>query len=241
MANDQIRETAVAAPYLPFKTFLSSLDPFSQGVPPKIDRSLWNQSGFMQGLIMNAYRFFHLVDVNDKPTATLQQLVKSKNDARQGEIAKLLDVGYPEVMAHDLSTMTPKMLDEQLDRYNVTGDTKKKAATFFLQAAKFAGLPLSNFLTDKIRSTGTKRRRRTEADTENRNDKGNNLPPVHTSGSSRIVKLSEGGTITLTISVDVFSLNKEDREFVFGLIDELQQYENNHPGDELVDDEPEEV
>jgi len=62
-------------PYLPFKTFLSSLDTLSQGVPPKLDRSCWkNQSGVNQGLIMSAYRFFGLVDPGDSSTDTLVTL-----------------------------------------------------------------------------------------------------------------------------------------------------------------------
>jgi hypothetical protein len=231
MATQTIRDTPLPAPYLPFKTFLSSLDPFSQGIPPKIDRTLWNQSGFVQGLIMNAYRFFHLVDVNNKPAPEFQHLVKSKDAERKGQIKKLLDIGYPEIMGHDLATMTPKMLDELIDSYNVNGETKKKATTFFLQAARFADIPLSNFLTEKIRSTsGTKRRRKAEGETEHRVAK---IPPFNlSSGSSRSVTLADGGTVTLTISVDVFSLGKEDREFVFGLIDHLQQYEADHSSDD---------
>src|SRR5258708_3067489 len=124
MATQTIRDTPLPAPYLPFKTFLSSLDPFSQGIPPKIDRTLWNQSGFVQGLIMNAYRYFHLVDVNSKPAPEFQQLVKAKDAERKAQIKQLLDIGYPEIMGHDLATMTPKMLDELIDAYNVSGETK---------------------------------------------------------------------------------------------------------------------
>jgi len=228
----EIRDTVLPAPYLPFKTFLGSLDPFTQGIPPKIDRTLWNQSGFMQGLIMNGYRFFHLVDVNSKPTPEFANLVKSKNEMRKEEIKKLLNLGYPEVMSHDLATMTPRMLDEQMGKYNVSGETKKKAITFFLQAAKFADIPLSSFLTEKIRNTsGTKRRRKSETETEVQHQK----PQMQqTSGSSRSVELADGGTVTLTISVDAFSLGKADREFVFGLIDQLQKYDDEHSveGDE---------
>ena len=75
------------------------------------------------------------MDANNKPAPALQKLVKSKDEERKQQIKMLLEVGYPEIMMHDLSTMTPRMLDEQLDKYNVSGDTKKKAVTFFLQAA----------------------------------------------------------------------------------------------------------
>lgn len=234
MAHQEIRDTVLPAPYLPFKTFLGSLDPFLQGIPPKIDRTLWNQSGFVQGLIMNAYRYFHLVDANNKPTPEFHQLVKSKVEERKAQIKQLLDIGYPEVTMHDLATMTPRILDELMDKYNVSGETKKKATTFFLQAAKFADIPLSNFLTEKIRNTsGTRRRRRIDGEIDTRSQR----PAFHaTDGSSRSVALAEGGTVTLTISADVFGLGKEDREFVFRLIDQLQQYESEHPS---VDDEDE--
>src|SRR5262249_54666960 len=150
---------SVPAPYLPFKTLVSSFDPFSQGLPPRIDRTIWrSQSGLLQGLILNAYRFFLLVDDNDKPTKAFHQLIQKKGDERKGEIAALLKSGYPEIAKHDLMTMTPRMLDELMDNYNVSGDTKKKAVTFFLQAAKYAEVPLSNFLTDITRSTASRRR-----------------------------------------------------------------------------------
>jgi hypothetical protein len=242
MASQEIRDTVLPAPYLPFKTFLSSLDPFSQGVPPKIDRTLWNQSGFVQGLIMNAYRYFHLVDANDKPTPEFKRLVTAKDEARKAEIKTLLDVGYPEIiLGHELTNMTPKMLDELMDKYNVSGETKKKATTFLLQAAKFAEVPLSSFLTEKIRNTaGTKRRRKSDNENENRPFKQSAIVNKPSSGASRSVALEDGGTITLTISVDVFSLGKEDREFVFGLIDRLQQYEACHSSDGNEDSEEDE-
>lgn len=240
MATQEIRDTVLPAPYLPFKTFLSSLDPFAQGIPPKIDRSLWNQSGFVQGLILNAYRYFHLVDANDKPTPEFQQLVRSKNEDRKKLVKKfLLDIGYPEiVLMHDLATMTPKMLDELMEKYNVSGETKKKSITFFLQAAKFADVPLSNFLTEKIRNTSGPRRRRNGAKGEvDTRIESQTFPPARTPGTTRSVVLSGGGTVALTVSVDLFSLGKDDREFVFGLIDRLQQYEGEHPSDGEGEDE----
>ena len=233
MATQEIRDTVLPAPYLPFKTFLSSLEPFSQGIPPKVDRTLWNQSGFVQGLIMNAYRYFHLVDVNDKPTPQFQQLVKSKNEERKAEIKKILEIGYPEITAmHDLATMTPKMLDELMDKYNVSGQTKKKATTFFLQAAKFADVPLSSFLTEKIRNTAGPRRRKNVNNNPVIEQIKRNENTLAGQGTAKSVTLSGGGTVTLEVSVNLFFLNKEDRDFVFGLIDELQEYEDSHSAEE---------
>jgi len=232
MAHQEIRDTVIPAPYLPFKTFLGSLDPFSQSIPPRIDRTLWNQSGLVQGLIMNAYRYFHLVDANDKPTPQLQQLVKSKNESRKAQIKDLITISYPEIVSlHDLATMTPKMLDELMEKYNVTGETKKKAVTFFLQAAKFAEMPLSSFLTEKIRSTsGPRRRPATVSATNNRVTTG--TPSGIASTNTKRIYLASNGTVEMTISYDPFSISKDDRDFVFELIDRLQQYDEAHPSEE---------
>jgi len=232
MANQEIRDTAIAAPYLPFKTFLGSLDPFSQGIPPKIDRTLWNQSGFVQGLIMNAYRYFHLVDANDKPTPQFQQLVKSKNESRKAEVKKLIEIGYPEIVAmHDLATMTPKMLDELIEKYKVTGETKKKAVTFFLQAAKFAEMPLSNFLSERIRSTSGTRRRPATVSTASNRVTTSTASGVANTNTKRLY-LASNGIVEMTISYDPFAISKDDRDFVFELIDKLQKYDEAHPSEE---------
>lgn len=236
MADQEIRDTVIAAPYLPFKTFLGSLDPFSQGIPPKIDRTLWNQSGFVQGLIMNAYRYFHLVDTNSKPTPQFQQLVKSKNESRKAEIKKLLAVGYPEIVSmHDLATMTPKMLDELMEKYNVSGDTKKKAVTFFLQAAKFAEMPLSNFLTEKIRTTTGTRRRPATTSTSKQRVTTSTESGIASTNTKRL-NLASDGTVEVTISYDPFAISKDDRDFIFELIDKLQQYDEAHPSEDGEDE-----
>src|SRR5215831_6141036 len=66
--NNKPEPKKKTAPYLPFKTFMNSLDTFSQGVPGTLDRTIWkSQAGLMQGLIMNTYRFFGLVDEFDAP------------------------------------------------------------------------------------------------------------------------------------------------------------------------------
>lgn len=237
MANQEIRDTVIPAPYLPFKTFLSSLDPFSQGIPPKIDRTLWNQSGFVQGLIMNAYRFFNLVDTHDKPTAMFQKVVKSKNDERKSAVKNLLELGYPEIVTqHDLATMTPKMLDELMEKYNVSGDTRKKAVTFFLQAAKFAETPLSNFLAEKIRNTGATRRRATTITTSSKKVTTGTPFGIANTNTKRIY-LASNGTIEMTVSYDPFSISKDDRDFIFGLVDQLQKYDEAHPSEADGEDE----
>lgn len=204
------------APYLPWKTFFHSLDVFSQAIPPKIYRSVWRQSGLMQGLVMGAYRFLGLVEADDKPSAMLSVLIAP--DTRQAAMAELLKVGYSSIFTHDLASMTIDTLNEEIEKYNVSGSTKKKAVTFFLQAAKYAGLPLSPFI--QVRSTtGSRRRRMRNGEDEPESEI---IPPPN--GSEKIVDLNSGGTVTLKVSVDFLALSEGDRKFVFELVDRMNSY-----------------
>jgi hypothetical protein len=211
-----------AAPYLPWKTFLNSVDVFSQAMPPRIHRTIWRQSGLMQGLLMGAYRFFGLVDEDYRPTAALTKLSTAPSEERTQVVADMLRASYPEIMSHDLTTMTIPILHELIEKYNVGGATKKKAVTFFLQAAKFANLPLSSFI--QTRSSGP-RRRRARIDEE----LGEEMQPSTSSATEKRVELNSGGTLTLKVDVDFLSLSESDRSFVFGLVDKLAGYMQKRP------------
>lgn len=216
-------------PYLPYRTFLSSLDRLAEGVPPKIDRGIWkNQTGTVQSLIMGAYKFFGLIDDQSKPTKRLQDLVAHRD--KPNELVKaLLEEKYAEVIKHNLSTMTESLINGYFeDAFGVDGDTKRKSITFFLQAAKAVGMPLSSFLQSqvRVRTSGTRRRRRSENDEE--------LDEIDSEDSSdtgeeKTIELKSGGTLTLSASVKFFDLGPEDRMFVFELLDKLREYEHKTP------------
>ena len=215
-----------SAPYLPFKTFLGALEALNHGVPPMIDRSIWRtQPGGVQGQIMGALRFFNLIDDLNKPTENLRRLIEKK-DHRPQAIRALLEWSYSELIKGDLTRMTAKMLEDGMEQYGVSGETKKKAVTFFLQAARYGDLPLSPYLQAQIRATpGTRRRRRKdgeellEADTPVAGG-----GPTQLIGQSETVELKSGGSVTITISINPFSLEQSDRSFVFDLIDKLKGY-----------------
>lgn len=226
------------APYLPFATFLSSLDAFTQGVPPKLDRTLWrSQSGFVQGLIMNAYRFFGLVDEDDNDSATdyLVNMVRNK-EQRPKILRDLLYAQYEDILeGHDLTKMTMKMLESQFEKsFAVTGTTKQKAIAFFLKAAKFAEMPLSTFLASQLRNAAPRKKRakqrleRTNGDEEETLDDG--LPPI--SGAvTHTVQLASGGTVSVIVTANPFTMPLEDRNFVFSMIDMVQKYEAQKQGE----------
>jgi hypothetical protein len=229
---------AAPAPYLPFLTFQGAIAALEHGIPKNIDRTMWpSQSGLVQTQILMAFRFFGLVDDEDCPTDLLYELVEEK-DRRPATITKLLNQSYTAIIDHDLTKMTPKMVDDAMEQYNVTGETKRKAVTFFLRAAKFTGMPMHPLLSAMVRNTGPRKKRAKKGvfigDMNGRAE----LPPPESPGANKkTIRLSGGGTVSLVISADPFTLPSEDRQFVFDLVDKLQAYAQAHPADDGDDGE----
>jgi len=219
-------ESKVIPPYLPYKTLLSSLENLGQGIPPKIDRSIWkNQPGTVQSQILSAYKFLGLTDDTTAPTESLRELVKHR--ATPGPtLKKIIEEKYKPLLAHDLATMTTTMLNSEFDKaFGVDGETKKKGVRFFLQATKANGFTLSRFLLDQTRATSSgPRKKKASRDSEPDIDEIEDETDTGT-GKVKTVALESGGQLSVSYSVDLFELSRTDREFVFGLIDALREYE----------------
>ena len=224
MAEEMVIEKERSAPYLPFKTFLSGFDVFEHGLPTKIDRSMWRtQSGVLQGQIVVALRFFGLLDDYDSPKPALERFM-AKKDQRKEHIGVLLQHSYRSILDQDMTKMTPRMLHDAFERFGVSGETRRKAIAFFLQAASYAELPMHPLLNRHTRTPNVSGRKRkkpsaipyaapgtTKQDTVEPSD-----------ANEKSIKLASGATVTLRISANWIELPTEERTFVFGLIDLLQ-------------------
>lgn len=221
-------ESTRTAAYLPFKTFLTGLDYLKTALPPQLDKTAWpSLSGSSQLQMMGALRFFGLIDASDAVQPELKTLVDAEVENRKALIKKHLTTAYDKLRDIDLSSATPLMLDEALKDYNVTGSTLRKAVTFYVQAAQFAGIKVSPSIEKKSRTARSPRKRRTS---NKANTKAS--PPVALQtdeGSTKTVSLASNGTVTLSVSIDVLRLAKGDRDFVLGLVDMLNEYENQLP------------
>jgi hypothetical protein len=228
MADDP--NAKITPPYLPFRTFLNSLEVLAQGVPPRIDRSIWKtQTGSVKSQIFSAYRFLGLINNGGQPTTVLNDLVQNRQTPGE-QLNALLRDKYAQILKHDLSTMTVAMINGEFETaFSVQGDVKRKAITFFLQAAKAAGMTLSKFLLDQSRpGSGPRARRRAskngstvDADFDDETEEAE--PSAH--GTTKTITLSSGGELSVRVSVDLFALSTDDRNFVFALIDTLRDYE----------------
>lgn len=240
-------ETNSATPaYLPWKTLTNTLDTLADNMPNRIDKTAFpGQSGSGQYQLMLAFKFFELIDDSGKPTAMLHELATRDEAARKAAFKKLIDKKYAPLISLNLMKTTPGEFAEKMaEAYNISGDTRLKATRFFLNAAEYLGIAVSPLLLrDKTKPVGNGTPSRKRATKQTPKPEGTPTPstpqPVMNAGTSRSISLSSGGTLTISATLDLFSLNPTDRTFVFGLIDKLDEYEKaNPPAD--GDDEDEE-
>jgi hypothetical protein len=223
------------APYLPFQTFTSALDNIAaNSVPNVIDRhSFPSFSGAAVSSTLIALKFFGLIDDDGKPEDALHSLVMDK-DGRKVAIKALLEKHYSNVFAIDLTRATPPQFDGAFtaELYNISGDTKTKAKTFFIKAAQFADIPMSKMLITKSRTSGARKPRKPKGDAGGKATGSTAVqPPAQQSGkeTSKTIEFSGGGKLTLTLDVNILELKGTDRTFVFDLIDKIEAYQDSTP------------
>ena len=214
--------------YVPFRTFLSAIEGLEHGIPHQIDTSMWpTYSGAIKSQLVGSFKFLNLIDEAGVPTPWLKALAEDKAN-RKIHLRKILESSYSKVVDVGLKQMTPKQFDDLMSEYGMEGSTHQKVVSFFLQAAKYADLPMSPLLGKKTR-TGIRKRRAGE---ESVNGDGitealSTEPGMLPKGTCRTVTLRSGGKLSLALEANLFDLSASDREFVFGMIDKLQEYEKS--------------
>lgn len=163
------------APYIPFKTLLNLIQRMAdEGMPDRIDRTyLGNQSGVMQTYLIKTLKSLELIrGEQGEVTDTLRELV-SQPEARPELVGNLLRRYYPEAMSLGQGATHGQLEEKFAKHYDVSGDTKRKAITFFLNAAQFAGVPVSPHFkmprsgssTPRARTTNGQRRTKRRSQT----------------------------------------------------------------------------
>ena len=131
-------------PYISYSTLLTFLGDLKEhGIPPQIDRSVLTRfSGGVQSQLMLALKALGLVAERDRPTPLLKELVDAYQSDRFAEKMRgILRETYPYVFALDLMTATPSMFARAFsDNLSAKEEVLRKCRTFFLHAAKEAGV-----------------------------------------------------------------------------------------------------
>jgi hypothetical protein len=184
--------------------------------------------------LVGALRFFDLIKPNGTPTPRLVEFAADE----QGWETKWPDIvrsGYAFIFSpldseFGIDAATTSQLAELFRKAGVSGATVTKCMQFFVSATKEANISISPHIvanrTTQPRGPGGKRK--TTAASKKASvveiEAEDELPEVD-AANTKSIELVSGGELSLTLSVNLFSLSANDRTFVFGLIDEIEKYE----------------
>jgi hypothetical protein len=152
-------------PYVSYRTFQNFLEGLQHGVPARIDRSYWSDrlSGSTGTQLMSALRFLRLIDANNIPTSQLKSLAQASGGQRAEMLKQVATEAFSFLMQGtlDLQSSTYAQLQEAFDNtFELTDGVSRKCVKFFVEMANAAGIPLSPFISKRLRtarsSSGTK-------------------------------------------------------------------------------------
>ncbi|MGI9107675.1 MAG: DUF5343 domain-containing protein [Pyrinomonadaceae bacterium] len=230
----------VIPPYLSHKTFNNFIDGLRTGIPARIDRSVMSSlSGTAQAHLLYALKYLNLVDAEGIPTEQLNQLATATDAEKQRILREVLVSAYPFVCNDgiDLERCTGKQIEEAFATTGASSETLRKSLAFFQATAKQAGMNISPHIKRTRRARGTGQRTRGGTASTRGGVQGVNTEPLpqnpapvtqHPTGTTKTIQLNTGGSLTLSLAVNLLELKGKDREFVFKLIDELDEYETGN-------------
>lgn len=142
-----------------------------EGMPARIDRSVWGQrvSGSTGIQLMTALRVLDLVDDDGRPTEDLEHLTGLDGDERRAALASLLRLHYRPVFELDLPRATRAQFREAFRSFGAKEGVLAKCEAFFIRAAQDAGVELSSYVlagrhVSRRSSSGPSRARQQTAD-----------------------------------------------------------------------------
>lgn len=143
-------------PYISYGTFSSFLDRLQKGIPARIDRSYWSDrlASSTGTQLMGALRFLGLIDASSVPSSRLR-LLASAREAKKAEILRQMMMETYSFMLQgslDLQTATYAQLEETFHHtFELADDVRRKCIKFFVALASDAEVPLSPFITERLR------------------------------------------------------------------------------------------
>lgn len=169
-------QKAPSPPYGSFKTLVNFSNDVREGghVPSQIDRSVMPKlSGSAVFETIAALRFLGLVvgDKTVKPTGLFEQYVMAADQDRPAVLRSLLQSSYSFLLSvpdFDIERASGQQVTEIFRQQGLSGTTVIRAISFFLAAAKEAGIKVSHNVKPppKVPGTGkSKREKKTEIPT----------------------------------------------------------------------------
>jgi hypothetical protein len=190
---------------------------------------------------VQALKLLDLLDDELRPTAELVALEKVPRDQFKERLAEVLRTAYADVFKFvDPATDGFERIRDRFQLYRPP-TLRDRMTTLFLGLSEYAGIipegrtkeltgrrPVAG-RTKPPRPSSTRSPKASPESSSN----GSGMPAGQvpqqstklTAADSRTLTLRSGGTVTLTVSVNLFELSTADRNFLLKLIDEMGGYD----------------
>lgn len=213
-------------------TFLSSVEKIAADLPNKMDRSyLGSMQGGMKSYLIGAFKGFGLLLDDLSVTDELRELA-TEPEKRPERVADLLRRFYPKAVELGTTNATPGELSDAFAEMfpSIGGESRTKAIRFYLSACDYAGVPKSPLWKAPKAGASVSRRGRPR---KNGSDQGSGGAGTSSrveraAHSLREFPLPSGAILTVSLSQDVLSLGRIERKFVMGIIDQIEEYVDEH-------------
>ena len=174
MVNDKGLNTI--PPYVPYRTFRTFLEFLQEGIPDRIDRSVWVSrfSGSSGTQLVTALKVLGLIDEMNRPSSDLEKLVYARGRDRREMIRMILERFYIPIFALDLKKATKNQFREAFRMFGTKEGVLTKCEAFFIRAAQDAGIELSQYIL--ARRHGSGRTSGAISKSKNPSDKQNYVP-----------------------------------------------------------------
>lgn len=236
---DEPASTEVKPPYLSFQTFWSFLLALaSKPLPPQIDRSIMDgKSGTDQTGLLAALKFFDLIDDKQLVMPGLRGFAAADDEGRKRALEGMFVQRYPVQIEISEQNGSPKLLSDSFEsEFGYTGDTRRKAMTFFLHGARSAGMTLSPHFplsrmgsgrpaTPRTKRTPTKKAAGSRLPAKPREQATEGDPPV-------LVSFGDAGFVEIKVNVRWLELPDETFSALRKAIKDLAAL-----GQELLEDD----
>jgi len=158
-------------PYTSALTFDNFVDKLGSSPPQVVDRSVWGSwlSGASGNQVMNALRFFGMVDEKNQTQKVLVGYLNADGDAKKELLREVLEQSYYWLFDEsiDLSSATALQLEKKFRDQGASGSVLPKCVRFFVKLAQKADIPLSPYFTSrKLRTSRPKRKKRVISGTQ---------------------------------------------------------------------------
>ena len=163
-------------PYATYSAFINFLNKLRDTqVPGRIDPSVFgNASGSISYSVIAALKSLKLIAADGTPVPDFVALVRASDDDRKPLLNDAMKSAYPTLSGggFSLANATASQFDEHIRlNYEAKGSTVDKVASFFIAAAQYAEIPISDLIKARKAASSSassnKSKRQRSADSAN--------------------------------------------------------------------------